>query len=177
MASTLRPDLGWDIRNPNNSTLLLQQISVSIKELIHLGRDFPWPRPERCPRCGHCRLWGHGFVPAYFEGDYKPVLLRRYRCPVCRLILRLKPSGYFQRFQTSIESIRQSLSHRFYRHLWPPGSSRQRQGHWFRSLFRQAKIYLGLSGFEDILEAFDRLMALGITPVSRSVQSAMGSDL
>jgi hypothetical protein len=61
--------------------------------------------------------------------------------------------------------------------LWPPGSSRQRQGHWFRSLFRQAKIYLGLSGFEDILEAFDRLMALGITPVSRSVQSAMGSDL
>jgi hypothetical protein len=169
MASTLRLSLGWEILSPSSSTLLMQQISVSIKEIVRLGRDFPWPRPERCPRCGHCRLWGHGFVSAYFDGYWEPLWLRRYRCPACRLILQLKPSGYFKRFQASIETIRQSLSHRFYRHLWPPGTHRQRQGHWLRSLFKQAKVHLGLSGFEDILEAFDRLMSLGINPVSRSV--------
>ena len=41
---------------------------VILKQLFHLGRFFPWPKPERCPRCGSHRLWGHGFVAAYFDG-------------------------------------------------------------------------------------------------------------
>jgi len=118
---------------------------------------------------GHFRLWGHGFVSAYFDGYWEPLWLRRYRCPLCRLVLRLRPSGYFQRFQASIETIRQSLAHRFYDHLWPPGSNRQRQGHWLRSLFKKAKVYLGLSGLGGIEEVFDQLVSLGINPVSRSI--------
>lgn len=113
-------------------------------------------------------MWGHGFVLAYFEGYWEPLSLRRYRCPACRLVLRLKPSGYFERFQSSVETIRQSIAYRFYHHFWPPGSNRQRQGHWFRSLFKKAKIYLGFSGFEGIVEVFDQLISLGINPVSRS---------
>ena len=160
-----------DLPHCSNGTLLILQIPVSIKEIFRLGRgkEFPWPRPEQCPRCGHCRLWGHGFVLAYFDGYWQAFWLRRYRCPKCRGILRLKPSGYLPRFQSSIETIRQSLAYRFYHHLWPPGSSRQRQGHWLRSLLRKAGVYLGFSGWEAFDETFDQLFSLGINPVSRSI--------
>jgi hypothetical protein len=169
MASTLRLGSSWEILGPSHSTLLIQQISVSIKEIVRLGKHFPWIRPEQCPRCGHCRLWGHGFVSAYFDGYWKPLWLKRYRCPACRVILQLKPSGYLKRFQAPIEVIRQILAHRFTHHLWPPGTGRQRPGHWLRSLSKKAKLYLGLQGFERMIEAFDRLLSLGINPVSRSV--------
>jgi hypothetical protein len=165
--------VGWGIPNPANGTLLILQISVSIKDLFRFdlfrfGREYPWPRPERCPRCGHGRLWGHGFVSAYFDDYALPLWLRRYRCPLCRLILRLRPTGYFQRFQASVETIRQSLAYRFYHHLWPPGSSRQRQGHWLRAFLRKVRFYLGLSGWGAFSEAFDALISLGINPISRS---------
>ena len=167
--STLRLSSGWESLSPSNSTVLIQQISVSIKEIVRLGRAFPWKRPERCPRCSHCRLWGHGFVSAYFDGYWEPLWLRRYRCPACRLILQLKPSGYFKQFQAPIETIRQTLAHRLKHHLWPPGTDRQRPGHWLRSLCKKAKLHLGLKGFEGLMEAFDQLVSLGINPVSRSV--------
>ena len=162
--------MGWDFTHPSNGILLVLQISVSIKEIFQLekGKEFPWPRPERCPRCGHVRLWGHGYVFAYFDEVLERCWLRRYRCPVCRLILRLRPAGYFPRFQASIETIRQSLAYRFYHHFWPPGSSRQRQGHWWRSLFKKARVYFGLDGLKGVGEMFDQLVGLGVNPVSRS---------
>jgi len=83
-------------------------------------------------------------------------------------VIRLKPSGYFPRFQSSIETIRQSLAYRFYHHFWPPGSSRQRQGHWLRAFLKKAVVYLGLSGVKDFLVAFEQLVSLGINPVTRS---------
>ena len=168
IGSTLRLVVDWDFPGPAKGTFLILQISVSIKDIFRLGRGFPWPRPERCPRCGHVRLLGHGFVRAYFDGYLEGLWLRRYRCPSCRLVIRFRPSGYFKRFQASIRTIRQILAYRFYHHLWPPGSSRQRQGHWLRSLLKKALFYLGLSGFRDILDAFDQLVSLGVTPVSRS---------
>jgi len=113
-------------------------------------------------------VWGHGFVLAYFDGYGRGLWLRRYRCRSCRLVIRFRPSGYFNRFQASVVTIRQSLAHRFYRHLWPPGSSRQRQGHWLRSLLRKAVFYLGFGRFDDFVDAFDQLLGLGVNPVSRS---------
>jgi len=136
---------------------------------LELGKEFPWERPERCPRCGNCRIWGHGFVEAYFDKIRKTIWLRRYRCPRCRTVIKLKPSGYFRRFQSSIETIRESIAHRLYHHLWPPGSSRQRQGHWLRSYLLKIKFYLGLNGLSgEIMEAFETLVSQGVNPVSRS---------
>ncbi|CAO0823615.1 hypothetical protein DFAR_3800037 [Desulfarculales bacterium] len=51
---------------------------------MELGRRFLWPRPERCLRCGNVRLWGHGFVPAYFDETPTAIWLRLFRCPDCR---------------------------------------------------------------------------------------------
>lgn len=134
-----------------------------------MGKAYPWPRVEACPRCGHCRVWGHGYVTAYFDGYEDIFWLRRYRCPACRLVLRLRPSGYFPRFQVTIEAIRQSIVHRFYRQVWPPGRSRQQGRHWFKALVRKAGLYLGISEVGNLMEAMGVLMSRGVNPVSRSV--------
>ena len=70
--------------------LMIVSVLVSIKEIVAKGRIFPWPRPVVCPRCEGNRVWGHGFVSAFFDGFVDGVLLRRYRCPDCHCVLRLR---------------------------------------------------------------------------------------
>ena len=150
------------------ASLLLLQVDVDVKKVFDQGKLFPWPRPPSCPRC-HGRIWGHGFVEAYFDGFAKALLLRRYRCPDCHLILRLRPRDYWPRFQASIPAILQSLTHRLTFHRWPSFLSRQRQGHWLRSLIRKVRWHLGVGWEGDLLSAFEVLWGQGIVPVSRII--------
>ncbi len=142
---------------------------VSIKEIVEKGRDFPWPRPESCPRCEGHRVWCHGFVTAFFDGFVGEVFLRRYRCPECRCVMRVRPSGYGERLQASIEKIRSSIAFRLENGRWPPGSSRSRQGHWLRSLSRNVRAYFGQGWSSRLLEGFDELMHRGEKPVCRRI--------
>ncbi|CAO0822078.1 hypothetical protein DFAR_2800039 [Desulfarculales bacterium] len=82
-------------------------VATCVKKIMELERRFPWPRPERCPRCGSVRLWGHGFVPAYFDEAPTAIWLRRFRCPDCRAVIRLRPRGYWSRLPAPVETIRQ----------------------------------------------------------------------
>jgi hypothetical protein len=150
------------------ASLLLLQVDVCVKEIFGQGKLFPWPRPPDCPRC-HGRIWGHGFVEAYFDGYVRPLLLRRYRCPDCHLILRLRPRGYWPRFQASIAAILTSLTHRLTFHRWPSIFSRQRQGHWLRSLMDQVRWHFGVGWEGDLRSAFQVLWGRGIVPVSRVI--------
>jgi hypothetical protein len=50
-------------------------------------------------------LRGHGFAEAIFDGYDRSLLLKLYRCPDCGYVIRLRPQGYFKRFQTQIETI------------------------------------------------------------------------
>jgi len=142
---------------------------VSIKEIVSKGRKFPWPRPEICPRCNGNRVWGHGFVTAFFDGFADQVLLRRYRCPDCRCVMRLRPSGFFMRFQASIVAIRSSIAFRLENGRWPPGCSRTRQGHWLRSLYRKTLAYFGQGWKNRLPEGFDFLIRIDEIPVSRRI--------
>ena len=144
-------------------------VAAKLKEILDKGRDYPWPRPEICPCCKDHTLWGHGFVESYFDGFSEGLLLRRYRCPLCGCIVKLRPSGYFSRFQASISTIRSRISHRVKKGRWPPGLSRSRQGHWLRALVRKTHAYLGYSWKRCLIEAFDYLLAQGTVPVSRSM--------
>jgi len=144
-------------------------VTAKLKEIFNKGRDYPWPRPEICPSCKDPKLWGHGFVESYFDGFSDGLLLRRYRCPLCGCIVKLRPKGYFRRFQASISAIRSRLSHRLKAGRWPPGLSRSRQGHWLRALRRKVHAYLGYSWTKGLIEAFDYLIAQGKVPVSRSI--------
>lgn len=151
-----------------DKAMILPVVAI-LKEICDKGRDYLWPKPKFCPCCKASRLWGHGFVLAYFDGQPDGVYLRRYRCPQCNSVLRCKPEGYFNRFQASIQDIRASICHRLKTYCCRGGISRTREGHWFKALKRKAKAYLGDAIGDDLLEAFDRLCRMGKVPVSRSI--------
>jgi hypothetical protein len=109
-------------------------------------------------------------VAAFFDGFAQAVFLRRYRCPDCHLILRLKPKGYWPRFQASIPTILESLTYRLTYYRWPPLLSRQRQGHWLRSLIRKVRFHLEVAWEGDLMEGLRILWEdRGIVPVSRAI--------
>ena len=144
-------------------------VEVELKRLVEQQRDYPWPKPGRCPRCEQGRVWGHGFVAAFFDGIPAAVYLKRFRCPGCRCVMRLRPKGYFRCFQASIACIYESLSRRIGYGRYQPGLSRSRQRHWMRALQRQVAAYLG-EGFRDrLLEGFSVLLQRGRVPVAGGI--------
>ncbi len=143
--------------------------SVILKELFILGRDYPWPKPDSCLRCGSFRLWGHGFVSAYFDGYDRAFSLKRYRCPDCGCVIRLRPKGYFKRFQACIAAIRSSIVSKASINKWIAGINRSRQCHWFGSLCRRIKVYLTDAWGHGVVAGFDYLYQMDQTPVSRAI--------
>jgi hypothetical protein len=144
-------------------------VKVKLKEIFKKSKKYPWPRPELCLRCEASHLWGHGYVASYFDGFDQPFYLKRYRCPVCGCIFKLKPAGYLKRFQASISTIRCSIHCRLKKGCWLPGCSRSRQNHWFKALLRKIKAYLGNQWDGQVLRAFDLLIARGRNPASRAI--------
>lgn len=84
--------------------------------------------------------------------------MRRYRCPMCGGVIRLRPTGYFPRHQTDTETIRRTLSYRLKGKRWPRGCIASRARHWLRGLKRNAVAFFGLPGLDDLMAAFDRLL-------------------
>jgi hypothetical protein len=158
----------WACRPTRNQTMVIFS-AVKLKELFKKGRDYPWQKPNICPCCNSCRLWGHGYAPANFDGFIRPLLLKLYRCPDCGCVVRLRPNGYFKRFQASIETIRSSIACKAATNRWIAGVERTRQCHWFRYLCQRIKVYLTDTWREGILAGFDYLLQLGQIPVSRGI--------
>jgi hypothetical protein len=84
-------------------------------------------------------------------------------------VIKLRPDGYFQRFQASIAAIRNNIHSRLNQKKATEGISRQRRDHWFNALKRKAAALLGLGS--DLKQAFENLMSKGIIPASRSFLS------
>ncbi|CAO0821173.1 hypothetical protein DFAR_2180022 [Desulfarculales bacterium] len=94
-------------------------------------------------------------MPAYFDESPTAIWLRFFLCPDCRAVIRLRPRGYWSRFQTLVKIFRQSLSNKLVAlGRWDPGLSRSRQRHWLKVLLRQVSLYLGSSWPDDLLGAF-----------------------
>jgi hypothetical protein len=144
-------------------------VPVNLKQLFKYQQNYRWPRPNVCPQCRIGGLWGHGFVLAYFDDLPAGVFLRRYRCPHCGCVIRLRPSGFFCRFQASIASIRSSLTSRLTGRGYLSGISASRQRHWLNGLTRNVMAYLGARWNQRLLEGFDYLVTLGHVPVSSAV--------
>jgi len=155
--------------DPHKGGVMVIFVNVKLKELFKKERDYPWTRPESCPRCNDYKVWGHGYAQAIFDGYNEPLLLKLYRCPVCGCVIRLRPCGYFKRFQAKIETIRSSIFHKEERNKWLSGIFHTRQRHWFRALERRIKAYHGNTWSHGLLKAFDHFMALGQVPVTRSI--------
>lgn len=146
---------------------MIISVCVNLNEIFSQGREFKWVKPCKCPRCGSVRLWGHGFVLAYFDGFFQGLLLRRFRCPDCRCIIRMKPGNYFPRFRAGIVKIRMSLSSRLYSGNWHKDLSGSRQRHWMTALKRKTVAFFGNGA--ELIESFDRLIKMGQIPVSRAI--------
>ena len=145
-------------------------VSVLLKDIFEQGKDYPWMKPEVCPECGHYKLWGHGFTARYFRGFLHCLYLKCYRCPNCRHVITLRPDTHFCRIRSSKETIRTHLQQRQNKGRWPPSAlSRSCLRHWLANLSRQMAAHLGVDWKDGLLAAFDRLLALGKTPVSRVI--------
>ena len=142
-------------------------VCAKLNDIYAQGRNFNWTKPDRCPRCGSMRLWGHGFVLAYFDQVTHGLYLRRYRCPDCHCIIRMKVKGYFARFHANIQTIRYCLGHRLSCGRWLTALSKSRQRHWLTALKR--KIMAVFGPVMGLMAGFDCLTAMGIIPVSRAI--------
>jgi hypothetical protein len=144
-------------------------VEAELKQIFDMQRGYPWPRPQFCPRCREARVWGHGFVSAYFDAYPCALLLRRFRCPGCGCVIRLRPKGYFERFQASIHRIYECLSRRLISGRYVAELSRSRQRHWMLALQRQVAAYQG-EGFRGrLLEGFEALVQRGRVPVAERI--------
>ena len=153
---------------PKRKPMILP-VSANLKEIEEKGRSYPWVRPEICLSCRQSHVWGHGFVKSLFDGYAEALLLRRYQCPLCRGVIKLRPKEYFRRFQASKGTIRSHILRRLHGGRWPRGLSNARCRHWLRALKRQVVAYLGIAWLSQLPEAFDRLVSMGKVPVSRSI--------
>jgi DNA-directed RNA polymerase subunit RPC12/RpoP len=158
----------WAVRPTRNGVMIIFS-AVKLKELFEKERNYPWQKPDNCPYCNSHRLWGHGFADALFDGYQRPLLLKLYRCPDCGCVIRLRPAGYFKRFQAPVETIRSSIACKSTTNRWLSGISRSRQLHWFNALCKRIKVYLTDTWRQDVVVGFDYLLQLGQTPVSRCI--------
>ena len=160
---------GQSPAHPRNKVLILF-VEVCVKRLVGLGRKYPWEKPERCPKCGGVRVWGHGYVTAYFdEAGSQSVDLKRYRCPECRVVIRVRPVGYWRRIQAAVAAVRRCVMDRLEKGRWPPGSNPARQRHWLRALKRQVRTHLGMSYAQSLAQGFAELLRRGVCAVCRAV--------
>ncbi|MDP2861916.1 MAG: hypothetical protein Q8N95_03895 [Desulfobacterales bacterium] len=144
-------------------------IPVILKTLFVQGRKYAWSRPAVCPQCRSATVWGHGFAEAIFDGYSQPLLLKLYRCPDCGCVIRLRPQGYFKRFQASVDIIRASILCKSATNRWLTGIDRCRQCHWFNALKKRITAYLTDIWRKGVVAGFDYLLQQGQIPVSRAI--------
>ena len=167
MSAPNRPNNRGPKAPPKTRPMILF-INLDLKKIAQLGRKYRWPRPSSC-RCGNHMVWSHGFVQACFAGFSHALEMRRYRCPLCGCVIRLRPKGYFARIQSAKASIRRILDYRISTGFWPAGKSTSRWRHWLAALKRNAVVILGITWGQQLMAAFDRLLDMGRVPVSRTI--------
>lgn len=160
---TKRPD-----RPSTKSKTLILHFAVDVKRLVEEGKDYCWPRPERCPRCEGRRLWGHGYVRRYFEGWIEGIWIKRYRCPDCGAVHTLRPERFYKGFYYSILTILLSLLNRIVHSRYLKCLSRQVQQYWWRGLRRQASRFHNVKVPDSHIVG--QLLREGIIAVSHSFE-------
>jgi hypothetical protein len=131
------------LRHPSSNTrcgYLILPLSVDMPSLLNQGKHYPWPRPPRCPRCGGLRLWGHGYVPRYFDNLVEPVWVKRWRCPECCAVHTLRPDTHWRRFWAPLVLIVVSLRGKLEGQHWGHDFPRQRQQYWWQGFLRQSRL-------------------------------------
>jgi len=146
---------------------MIMSIPVDIKRLVKLKKGYPWSKPDHCTNCKNPNLWGHGFVDAFFDCEKDPLPLKRYRCPNCGNVIKLKPQGYFNRFHATIDTIRESISSLAATGKYITGVTYQRQYRWLNALIRHATARYKLCA--NLAQVFEKMIAGSKIPVCRTI--------
>ncbi len=128
-------------------------MSVDLRILLNQGRQYAWPRPPYCPRCGGTRLWGHGYVRRSFDDCPEALLIKRWRCPDCHAVHTMRPSSHWRGFWATIALIVSSLQAKLSREPWLRAISRQRQQYWWHGFQRQQHLQGAATELYDLLAA------------------------
>jgi hypothetical protein len=129
--------------------------NASVEDIAAQGKAFKWERPC-CPKgCG--KVWGHGHVARYLLALI--VLLRRFRCPTCGVVITLVPAGFCRRYQTPGAEMAAALASRLEHCGWPRDIPRQRAGHWLRKFLSICRMD---HWADDPLVVLTRLLGDGI---------------
>ena len=167
---THRPFTSWGGFPIRQHELMIYFVDVQLKDIFEQGKDFLWIPPIACLRCRHYRVWGHGFVPRFFDGFVSCLYLKCYRCPQCRCVMTTRPETHFSRIRCRKETIRVLINFRITTGRWLPSSlSLPRMRHWLANLARQTVAHLTDAWKEGPIAAFDRLLGMSRVPVSRSI--------
>jgi len=148
---------------------MIIKVKADIKKIFKLGKKYKWQKPARCHHCDEPTLWGHGFVLSFFDGFDQGIYLKRYRCPYCHTIFKLKPYGYFKKFQADIRQIFSSIRSQIYAGRYLPGLSWSRQHFWFTALKRNIAAYLSNRWSKGLIAGFIELIRINKIPVTRSI--------
>lgn len=116
---------------------MLIYLSVDLHQLLSQGKKYQWSRPARCPSCGGLRLWSHGYVRRNFDGFDSALWIKRFRCPDCRSVHTMRPSGYSGFVQASRLVVFLSLLMKILFGQWLPEIYSRRQRYWFTTFKRQ----------------------------------------
>jgi len=154
--------------SPQNETFMILPVCLDLKKIAQSARDYCWPRPSSC-RCGNPTVWGHGFVTVCFSCFSHPLEIRRYRCPLCGCVIRLRPKGYFPRIQTAEATVRRLLNCRITTGYWPACAITNRCRHWLAALKKNAIVILGIAWTKSLMAAFDELCSMGRVPIRRTI--------
>jgi len=148
---------------------MIINVKADIKQIFKLGKKFKWQKPDKCKHCGEPKIWGHGFVLSFFDGFGQGLYLKRYRCPYCHTVFKLKPKGYFKRFQADIKTIFASILVRMYQSRYLPRLSWSRQHFWFSALKRNTTAYLSNSWNKGLANGFMELVRIDKIPITSSI--------
>ena len=152
---------------PQKGDTMIMSIPVDFNLLLNLKKNYPWPRPDHCSNCNNPNLWGHGFVDTFFDCEKFALPLKRYRCPNCGNVIKLKPQGYFNRFHATIDTIRESISSLAITGKYITGITYQRQYRWLTALIRHATARYKLCA--NLTQVFEKMIAGGKIPVCRTI--------
>jgi len=95
--------------------------------------------------------------------------MRRYRCPLCGCVIRLRPIGYFPRVQTAEQVVRRTLDFRIATGFWPVGTITNRCRHWLAVLKKNTIVILGIAWQKDLMAVFNELKRMGRVPICRTI--------
>lgn len=149
--------------------LMILYSKVSVKKIFEEGKDYAWGRPQRCPKCGSGRLWGHGYVERYFEGFETAVWMKRWQCRDCGGVHTMRPEGFWRRFRHSVVRIVKSLKQKLSGGGWLGEFGREVQQYWRRGFGRQCARE-GRNVYKKGREILERLLEKGVIVATHSLE-------